>query len=826
MDFFLTPTYASSAIQVLGVGIAIVYLLSRKQKSVESRLIMLTLLFWGASAGSLVYYEVTHTHLLISGTGFQDAPLFAGTFWAFVLAFLLFLGSLLYRIGGNNNPIESRVFTGAGILYLVVHYGLYIVNLDDFSKLIQFARMETNIVISVFLWLIIVAVRKIWYLRSSTAPKRVVRLVQMFLISTAAALVFYLSTSYLTIIFVLSAEVRGILPAFCGIIFVASFVIGYLLYGGEKHSLSVTLIGFLMISYVAIFATVLPILRPEVDLRRTFQNPGSPQTLMFSPDSLGGYVLTKSDAEWIEHDGTPFVVQDDAAAGIKTPFLIPFYGAEYDSVWVGTNGSVSFGAELDKDLAYSQGESFYDAIPSAMVMYSDFLLGASDARIFIDESPDRLVITWFNISNYDQHESTYNLQTVLYPDGRVRFNYGEISSIPLMLFSGISPGGPAEPIEFQSELVGLPGQAMFEFHDTRDAYRAYVHPLILPAAMAGGIGLFVVLLLGILFYRAGILVPLDRVLVGLRSVEQGDLDKTVVITERNELGSLADYFNQMTTSLREYRDKMEDLVSKRTADLDRTIIDLKATQAQLVEQDKLASLGALTAGIAHEIKNPLNFVNNFAEVGSELFAELKEAVNNGDKESVHSILGELEQNSEQIAKHGKRADSIVRSMMQHAKGGTSEMEAIVLNSFLEEYANLAWHGMRARDHGFQADVIRNFDSNVESINAMPQELGRVILNLLNNAFDAIRETHEPAVTISTRAVASGVEIVVSDNGPGIPEEIREKVLEPFFTTKATGEGTGLGLSLSYDIVTNGHGGQMSVRESADGGAEFVIRLPA
>jgi signal transduction histidine kinase len=603
-------------------------------------------------------------------------------------------------------------------------------------------------------------------------------------------------------------------------------VIGYLLYGGDKHSISVTLIGFLMVSYVAIFAVVLPILRPEVDLRRSFQNPDNLQTLLFSPDSLGGYVFNQLDPDWNEYGGAPYVTDDDGSIGIQTPFPVPFFGVEYDSVWVGTNGSVSFGAEIDTDLAYSQGESFYDNVPSAMVMYSDFLLGGSDARIFVDESPDRLLITWFNISNYDQHESTYNLQTVLYRDGRVQFNYGDISSFPLMMFTGISPGGPAQTIVFQDGTIGAPGQALFEFQDTRAAYRAYVHPLILPATAAGAIGLFVVLLLGILFYRAGILVPLDRVLVGLRSVERGDLDKTVVISERNELGSLADYFNQMTTSLREYRDKMEDLVSKRTADLDRTISDLKSTQAQLVEQEKLASLGSLTAGIAHEIKNPLNFVNNFAEVGSELFAELKEAVAKGDNESVNSILGELEQNSEQIAKHGKRADSIVRSMMQHAKGGSSEMEAIQLNVFLEEYANLAWHGMRARDHGFQADLIRDFDADVGSIRAMPQELGRVILNLLNNAFDAIRDTENPIVTISTKALASEIEITVADNGPGIPEEIREKVLEPFFTTKATGEGTGLGLSLSYDIITNGHGGQMLVKESETGGAQFVIRLPA
>jgi len=163
-------------------------------------------------------------------------------------------------------------------------------------------------------------------------------------------------------------------------------------------------------------------------------------------------------------------------------------------------------------------------------------------------------------------------------------------------------------------------------------------------------------------------------------------------------------------------------------------------------------------------------------------------------------------------------------MMQHARGGVSEREEIAVNAFLEEYANLAWHGMRAKDHGFQAELKRDFSADVGVVTAMPQELGRVILNLLNNAFDAVRSTAGAEVTIGTRAAQDSVEIFVSDNGPGIPSDIREKIFEPFFTTKATGEGTGLGLSLSYDIITKGHGGTMSVDISGKGGAKFIITL--
>jgi signal transduction histidine kinase len=255
------------------------------------------------------------------------------------------------------------------------------------------------------------------------------------------------------------------------------------------------------------------------------------------------------------------------------------------------------------------------------------------------------------------------------------------------------------------------------------------------------------------------------------------------------------------------------------------LADLRATQAQLVEQEKLASLGSLTAGIAHEIKNPLNFVNNFAEVNTELMEELADAFAGGDTEEAAAILKDLRGNSEQIAKHGKRADSIVRSMMQHARGGASDMETIDINAFLEEYANLAWHGMRARDHGFQADIIRDLEEGLGSIQAQPQDLGRVVLNLLNNAFDAIRHLDGSQVTVSSRRVNGSVEIRIGDNGPGIPEDIRDRIFEPFFTTKPTGEGTGLGLSLSYDIITKGHRGSLSVGTSEDGGALFTIMVP-
>lgn len=260
---------------------------------------------------------------------------------------------------------------------------------------------------------------------------------------------------------------------------------------------------------------------------------------------------------------------------------------------------------------------------------------------------------------------------------------------------------------------------------------------------------------------------------------------------------------------------------------------LKQAQAQLVQQEKMASLGQLTAGIAHEIKNPLNFVTNFAGLSKELCEEIREAQKSGDLDTADVITRDLITNVERIEEHGRRADSIVRSMMQHARGTSGERELVDLKAFVEEYVNLAYHGKRASTPDFNADIERDLADDLGKIELVPQDIGRVLLNLLGNAFDAVYESsakldeeYKPLVRVSARRTTEGVELRVADNGPGISESIQNKVFEPFFTTKPTGSGTGLGLSLSYDIVTQGHGGSLEI-ESGDGdGAIFVAWLPA
>jgi signal transduction histidine kinase len=268
---------------------------------------------------------------------------------------------------------------------------------------------------------------------------------------------------------------------------------------------------------------------------------------------------------------------------------------------------------------------------------------------------------------------------------------------------------------------------------------------------------------------------------------------------------------------------------------------LKATQAQLIQSEKLASLGELTAGIAHEIQNPLNFVNNFSEVNRELAEELELEIDKGNYADAKSIAKDIKDNEEKINEHGKRADAIVKGMLQHSQKGSGVKEPTNINALADEYLRLAYHGLRAKDQSFNASFKTDFDQTIGNINIIPQDIGRVLLNLINNAFYAVNEKkkqmgdgYEPEVTVSTRMVnstenpsiresANSLIISVKDNGNGIPDAIKEKIFQPFFTTKPTGQGTGLGLSLSYDII-KAHGGEIRMESKEGKGSVFTVTL--
>jgi two-component system, NtrC family, sensor kinase len=276
---------------------------------------------------------------------------------------------------------------------------------------------------------------------------------------------------------------------------------------------------------------------------------------------------------------------------------------------------------------------------------------------------------------------------------------------------------------------------------------------------------------------------------------------------------------------------------KQKEELETTLEELKAAQDQLIQSEKMASLGELTAGIAHEIQNPLNFVNNFSEVNKELLNEMKHEIDSGNLSEAKNIAKDIEDNEDKINFHGKRADAIVKSMLQHSRSSSGKKEPTDINALADEYLRLAYHGLRAKDKSFNAKFETDFDDRIGEINIVHQDIGRVLLNLINNAFYSVSEKqkqdiagYEPTIVVTTKRLGNNpdnyrVEIRVADNGNGIPQKVLDKIFQPFFTTKPTGLGTGLGLSLSYDIITRGHSGELKVETKEGEGAEFIIILP-
>jgi signal transduction histidine kinase len=280
------------------------------------------------------------------------------------------------------------------------------------------------------------------------------------------------------------------------------------------------------------------------------------------------------------------------------------------------------------------------------------------------------------------------------------------------------------------------------------------------------------------------------------------------------------------------REKAQKKELEQAKEIEKAYRDLKTTQSQLIHSEKMASLGELTAGIAHEIQNPLNFINNFSDVNEELLTEMKDELSKGKIEDAVALANDVIENQKKINHHGKRADVIVKGMLQHSRSSSGQKEPVDINALADEYLRLSYHGLRAKDKSFNAVMKTDFDASIGTINIIPQDIGRVILNLINNAFYAVDEkqksgveNYEPTVSVSTKKMGDRVELTVKDNGNGIPKKVLEKIFQPFFTTKPTGLGTGLGLSLSYDIV-KAHGGEIRVESDEGQGAVFTVILPA
>ncbi|HUK06763.1 MAG TPA: ATP-binding protein [Stellaceae bacterium] len=376
----------------------------------------------------------------------------------------------------------------------------------------------------------------------------------------------------------------------------------------------------------------------------------------------------------------------------------------------------------------------------------------------------------------------------------------------------------------------------------RDAAIRDAEAAVTASIVAGGIVLLITLGLTALVVRS-INRPLRQLEHAMAAVSRGDLEIDIPRAGHDEIGAMTRTLTMLRDSLidreRLERERERAAVEIRAARdaAEMALGELKAAQANLIQSEKMASLGQLTAGIAHEIKNPLNFVNNFASLSVELLEEFKEtaapalaSLDANKRAEIDEAIDMLAGNLQKIAEHGRRADGIVKSMLQHSRGGSGERQSVDLNALIEEALNLAYHGARAQDQNFNITLEREFDSAIAPIELVPQDVTRVFLNLIGNGFYAAnkrsRETgSRPVLKVTTRDLGSDVEVRIRDNGTGIASENRDKLFQPFFTTKPTGEGTGLGLSISYEIVTQQHGGTIAVDTEVGAFTEFTVRLP-
>jgi signal transduction histidine kinase len=370
--------------------------------------------------------------------------------------------------------------------------------------------------------------------------------------------------------------------------------------------------------------------------------------------------------------------------------------------------------------------------------------------------------------------------------------------------------------------------------------------LAVKLAIAGGIGVLAFALGFTALTVRSITVPLKQMERSMASITRGELNVQLPPTDVSDIQAMTRTLGMLRDSLIE-RDRLERERQRADAEMraardtaEAALRDLKAIQANLIQAEKMASLGQLTAGIAHEIKNPLNFVNNFAALSVELLQELGEtaapafaALDEDRRSEIHEVIDTLTGNLARIVEHGRRADNIVKSMLAHSRRGGADRQSVDLNALVEEALNLAYHGARAQDQNFNVTLERDYGKDIAPIELAPQDVTRVLLNLFANGFyaankrrrDANDGAFKPLLAVTTRDLGEAVEIRIRDNGGGIPAEVRDKLFQPFFTTKPTGEGTGLGLSISYDIVTHGHGGAISVESEVGAFTEFAITLP-
>jgi signal transduction histidine kinase len=635
------------------------------------------------------------------------------------------------------------------------------------------------------------------------------------------------------------------------LVFISGFVLVYTNYSGEPTSFQVKLTGVSLVTMLAALG-ILSLRAYTVGELTSGSGIESPQgqSLSFEPGSDGTYTVLPTTSNSARSRGAEQDISlgRNSSVEVDLGFSFPFAGSTFQTAFVNENGFVSFGDSVRFDLnpmylgnGPVYNEIFFNDIPKISPLFYDFGVKHA-ATVTYARLPESFTLEW-TTDGSDVEAPPMSVSLSLSSTGGIRFDYGDIGVTVTNLLRGINPGRSDTPggiTSFttvgDSSFVATAGVLV---EDYRAIFKSYQHGKIANYfEIIVWTALFILVVFP-MFFKANLIDPLRSLLQGVRRVNDGDLGVEVPVYLKDEIGLLASNFNLMTESLKkahhdleEYADQLEIKVADRTFELRSSLEELKRTQTQLIHAEKMASLGLMTSGVAHEIKNPLNFVTNFAEVNVELLEELGEALDGGtETEEIHALLTDIKNSAVEIAKHGRRADSIVKNMMQHAAASSGQRDLTDVHKLLDESIATAVHSASNNSGELTPDFERQYDDAVASIYILPQEIGRVFVNVVSNAIKATQKklqkdsTFKPLITISTQARDGMIYFVFHDNGIGIPVDIQDKIFQPFFTTGSGTENVGLGLSLSYDIVVEGHEGSFEFESVEDEYSEFTIALP-
>lgn len=664
------------------------------------------------------------------------------------------------------------------------------------------------------------------------------------------------------------------------LVFLLGVVVVYFNHASDRATFQIKLIGLTLVTMLSLLGAVGLFLytRSELVITGRADLPGK-ETLWITPTDEGGYQLRQepplasdqeaaTDTEGGLENRVPVDFRDGDAVELELPFPFPFYGEDRHTVFVNKNGFVSFGGAPDLEMAEIHADSpyfysqFYDDLPKIAVLFLEFDL-VDETRVSVDagrSDDEPLTISWQNLQSH-KTESLYGLHLTLHPDGRIRsafettreakrFNAwggirgispgGDIDRVPsfLPLDPGRHEPGKAAP-SLERGVVAGPGEALLQDH--RAIFRQFSHSKI--SRIVGLIigATFFIIFAFPFFFRENLVRPLASLLDGVEQVNQGRRDIQVPIRFNDEIGFLTANFNTMSRSihaaeqqLEEYAAGLEERVRQRTLELQESLDELTRTQDQLGQAEKMAALGRLTSGVAHEMKNPLNFINNFSSMSVELVDDLRDEIETPkpDAEELRETLGYVESNLRKIHEHSLRADRIVSTMMAHSQDLSQDRDEHDLNHLLSNAVDKVRKARRDRDTEIGPIEVRlDFDSDLEPIEVSGQALSKAFQNILDNAFQALCDRKGavdflPQVSVTTRRHENRAEARIRDNGAGIPEAQIDKIFEPFFTTRPPTDGSvGMGLSLSYDTIVRGHGGTIEV-ESREGEFTLVyISLP-